>query len=97
LPSHQENFGIAVAEALACAKPVLVSNQVNIHNEIAAGGIIAADTLEGTKELLSKWLLLSVQDKRTMGQAALCSYHRHFESVAAATNLSNILHAALTI
>src|SRR5690606_26372536 len=30
LPSHQENFGIAVVEALACSKPVLISDQVNI-------------------------------------------------------------------
>jgi len=34
LPSHQENFGIAVAEALACGKPVLLSDQVNIAPDI---------------------------------------------------------------
>lgn len=38
LPSHQENFGIAVAEALACGTPVLISNKVNIWREIQAGG-----------------------------------------------------------
>ena len=36
LPSHQENFGIAVAEALACGTPVLISNQVNIWREVLA-------------------------------------------------------------
>ncbi len=34
LPSHQENFGIAVVEALACGRPVLISNKVNIWREI---------------------------------------------------------------
>ncbi len=38
LPSHQENFGIAVVEALACGKPVLISDKVNIWREIAADG-----------------------------------------------------------
>jgi glycosyltransferase involved in cell wall biosynthesis len=38
LPSHQENFGIAVAEALACGLPVLVSDKVNIWREIAGDG-----------------------------------------------------------
>ena len=33
LPSHQENFGIAVVEALVCAKPVLLTRPINIADE----------------------------------------------------------------
>ena len=53
LPSHQENFGIAVAEALACGRPVLISDQVNIAPEIEADGcgIVEHDTLEGHHRL----------------------------------------------
>jgi glycosyltransferase involved in cell wall biosynthesis len=34
LPSHQENFSIAVAEDLAGGTPVLIFNKVNIWLEI---------------------------------------------------------------
>ena len=36
LPSHQENFGLCVMEALAQSVPVLVSPNVNLADEIAA-------------------------------------------------------------
>ena len=39
LPSYQENFGIAVAEALAAGCPVIISDQVNIHAEVLAAGV----------------------------------------------------------
>lgn len=55
LPSHQENFGIAVVEALACNKLVLISDKVNIWREIAddSAGLVEPDTLTGTQTLLT--------------------------------------------
>jgi glycosyltransferase involved in cell wall biosynthesis len=49
LPSHQENFGLVVAEALACHTPVLLSNKVNIWRDVVddEAGLVAADDLEG--------------------------------------------------
>ncbi len=54
LPSHQENFGIAVVEALACNKPVLISNKVNIWREIAedGAGLVETDDSAGIFRLL---------------------------------------------
>jgi glycosyltransferase involved in cell wall biosynthesis len=42
LPSYTENFGMTVIEALACATPVVISDQVNIYPEVekSRGGII---------------------------------------------------------
>ena len=36
LPSHQENFGVVVAEALAVGLPALISNKVNIGVKLRA-------------------------------------------------------------
>lgn len=73
LPSHQENFGIAVVEALACKKAVLISNQVNIWLEIieGGGGLVVPDTLEATKKMLLQWLNLSQIEKETTSANAL--------------------------
>jgi glycosyltransferase involved in cell wall biosynthesis len=63
LPSHQENFGIAVAEALACGTPVLISNKVNIWREIDQSGVgyVENDDLAGTRRLLERWLATTEQ------------------------------------
>jgi glycosyltransferase involved in cell wall biosynthesis len=86
LPSHQENFGIAVAEALACGKPVLISNKINIWREIeaAGGGMVADDTLEATTRLLDKWCSLSKEVKLQYTKQAYECYQKHF-AVAPAT------------
>ena len=93
LPSHQENFGIAVAEALACGKPVLISNKINIYKEIEEGsaGIISEDTLEGTISNLDKWLNLSLVEKQEMSDSAYLVYFKHFTiEKSAQTFLSHI-------
>ena len=60
-PSHQENFGIVVAEAMACNLPVIVSDKVNIWREVAnyRAGLVCNDTVEGIETSLTKWRALS--------------------------------------
>ena len=89
LPSHQENFGIAVAEALACCKPVLISNQVNIWREIQEGngGIVAADTIEGTIDLLERWKNLNTDKRIEMATDAGKLFERSFAIASVASNL----------
>lgn len=86
LPSHQENFGIAVAEALACSKPVLISDQVNIWREIKTdgAGIVSTDTLEGTKEILDNWLGMTSGEKVEMSRKAKICFENNFAIAPAA-------------
>ena len=95
LPSHQENFGIAVAEALGCGKPVLISNQVNIYKEIELenAGFIEEDTLFGTYTLLDKWLKLTLLEKEQISANAKKCFDNHFRIEATAQNLLRILNS----
>jgi glycosyltransferase involved in cell wall biosynthesis len=80
LPSHQENFGVIVAEALACARPVLISNQVNVWPDIVEDGtgLVEPDTLEGTQSLLTRWLDLGELEKAAMAERAIPSFQRRY-------------------
>jgi glycosyltransferase involved in cell wall biosynthesis len=80
LPSHQENFGLAVAEALACETPVLISNKVNIWREVSAcnGGLVANDDLAGTESLLKRWMELPEPGRWAMRRRALACFANNF-------------------
>ncbi len=93
LPSHQENFGIVVAEALAAGVPTLISNKVNIWREIEAdgAGIVSEDTLEGTCALLQSYLHMSADKKIAMRQSALDCFEKRFEIKKAAETLHAVL------
>jgi len=80
LPSHQENFGIAVVESLAANRPVLISNQVNIWPEIQAAqvGLVEDDTLEGTERLMRRWLAMPKQEHDAMSARTYPFFLRNY-------------------
>jgi glycosyltransferase involved in cell wall biosynthesis len=81
LPSHQENFGIVVAEALACGLPVLISNQVNIWREIQSenAGFVEQDTLSGTVNLLDAWKRLGEDGRSAIRTNCRRCFDRYFD------------------
>lgn len=93
LPSHQENFGIVVAEALACGVPVLMSDKVNIWREVQSdgGGLVAPDNLAGASSLLHAWVNLSDDQKLRMRKCARNSFEQRFEIHQASTTLIGLL------
>jgi glycosyltransferase involved in cell wall biosynthesis len=93
LSSHQENFGIAVAEALGCGLPVLISDKVNIWREIEAdgAGIVNTDTLEGTTKTLKQWLALDEQNRLKMALQAKTTFEKRFTVEAMTKSLLHII------
>jgi glycosyltransferase involved in cell wall biosynthesis len=93
LPSHQENFGIAVAEALSVGVPVLISKAVNIWADIVAdgGGTAGEDTVESFERQMIDWLESPTVQVNNMKRCALGCFRRRFTSQRAAVSLlSNI-------
>jgi glycosyltransferase involved in cell wall biosynthesis len=97
LPSHQENFGIVVAEALACGKPVLISNKVNIWREIEEdkAGFIDDDTVEGTVGNLERWLAMDKESYSQMAEKTHTCFATRFHIKKATERLLEIIEEGL--
>ena len=93
LPSHQENFGLSVVEALAAGVPVLISKCVNIWREIEqdGAGYADADDLAGSVRLLDRWFATPKADQERMRVRARECFARRFEISRAIESLLGIL------
>ncbi|MFW1754214.1 glycosyltransferase [Acinetobacter wanghuae] len=93
LTSHQENFGIAIAEALAYGKPVLITDKINIWREIKNGkaGIVGTDTVNSAISILQQWENMDFDLKVEMSNAARAVYEKKFTVKAAIEDLTNYL------
>ena len=94
LPSHQENFGIAVAEALACGTPVLISDQVNIWREIQEDrvGLVEPDTLAGTHDLLVRWFSMPEDERARMASRTEKTFEQRFSLRRSAETLDTLVN-----
>ncbi len=96
LPSHQENFGIAVAEALACALPVLITDKVNIWQEIVAAGagLAGEDTAADTAAQLARFLAMGADERQAMAAAARALFTERFDVETTALSILDAIIAA---
>jgi len=95
LPSHQENFGIAVAEALACGVPVLISDKVNIWREIKQDGVgfVGGDNVDDTVSSLKKWLCMSDADFNEMKVRSVNAFNERYTIKGMANSLVDTIRA----
>jgi glycosyltransferase involved in cell wall biosynthesis len=95
LPSHQENFGVVVAEALACGVPVIISDQVNIWREIESGecGFVTKDTRSGIEKALLRWENLSDGERTAVRDRCFPCFQKHFDIQAVSIGLMETLQA----
>jgi len=96
LPSHQENFGIVVAEAMALGRPLLITDKVNIWREVEAdgAGIVVKDDLDGIAAGLRLMLALPAHERLRMGGAARRSFENRYDLEKNALQLLEIIVAA---
>jgi glycosyltransferase involved in cell wall biosynthesis len=89
LPSHQENFGMVVAEALAVSTPVLITDKVNLWREVEddRAGKVSTDDLSGVRLLMLEWKTPSFS--KLSPNARPC-FEKRFQAVSAARKLAEI-------
>lgn len=74
LPSYQENFGLAVAEALSAGTPCLLSTAVNIHREVVShdSGMATERNVESFSNQMKLWSQGFYENKISRKNAREC-------------------------
>ncbi len=91
LPSYSENFGMAVVEAMTVGRPVIVTDQVGIHDAITAAraGVVVPCEVPA----LADALVLLAEDsegRARMGAHGRALVHERFSSFAVTNSLLHV-------
>lgn len=93
LPTYSENFGIVVAEALACGTPVITTQGTPWEElETAHCGWWTEIGVQPTAEALDKFLQLSVQELEIMGRNGRKLVEQKYSSRRMAEKMVELYH-----
>jgi glycosyltransferase involved in cell wall biosynthesis len=98
LPSHSENFGIVVAEAMARGKPVMVTTGVQFgeHVSKSGGGAVVRPDIGELGERIDSWLK-DEPGRARAGEAGREYIRSHFTWRRTAERLAEMYHRVCTI
>jgi glycosyltransferase involved in cell wall biosynthesis len=90
LPSHQENYGMVVAEACSVGLPVYLTDKVNLWREVvnAGAGTVESDTPIGIENLVNQW---SVADRDKFSTRAQKCFRERLHISRTVENLVEIM------
>ena len=94
LPSHQENYGMVVAEACSVGLPVYLTKQVNLWREVvdAGAGVVENDDPAGIQSLVDQWLVAEDHAERSLAAKQCFEQRLHIDRTV--ENLCKIFEQA---
>jgi glycosyltransferase involved in cell wall biosynthesis len=91
LPSHSENFGIAVAEALIAKLPVIITPGIQISSDILAAnaGLVIEDNIDSLTSAIANLIDDSIL-RKNLGQNGYNFAKTHYDWHRISQNLSDV-------
>ena len=96
LPSYSENFGLSVVEAMASWLPVVISDEVAIHHEVAGGqaGLVTSCQVPSLAAALAS-LVADAGLRERLGQAGRRLVESRFSAEVMTTAVLSMYHEIL--
>ena len=97
LPSHQENFGVALVESLATGTPVCTTTAVGIHAAVTQydAGLICGDDEASLASALARWQAKAPDEVGACRVRALRCFEEQFEVGSASRRLADAIARAV--